>query len=78
MVENALAKLRRKKLDMIVANDVSAEGSGFDVVTNSATLLEREGGSVETGLVTKEELADRILDRIVDLRAVASAAVSRA
>jgi phosphopantothenoylcysteine decarboxylase/phosphopantothenate--cysteine ligase len=78
VVENALAKLRRKKLDLIVANDVSAEGSGFDVATNSATLLDRDGGSVETGLVSKEELADRILDRIVDLRAVASAAVKRA
>jgi phosphopantothenoylcysteine decarboxylase/phosphopantothenate--cysteine ligase len=78
VIENAKAKLTRKRLDLIVANDVSAEGAGFDVSTNSATLIERDGGQIETGLVTKSELADRILDRVVVLRAAQPAAIRRA
>jgi phosphopantothenoylcysteine decarboxylase/phosphopantothenate--cysteine ligase len=76
VIENAVAKLESKQLDMIVANDVSAEGSGFDVATNAATLIDRNGGRVETGLLSKQDLADRILDRVVELRQVEAAAAS--
>jgi len=76
VIENALAKLQRKKLDLIVANDVSGTAGGFDVATNAASLLDRDGGRIDTGLVSKGELAERILDRVVELRAMNSAAAS--
>ena len=76
VIENAQIKLERKQLDLIVANDVSKENAGFDVSTNCATLLDRNGDRTETGLVSKEELADRILDRILELRAAEAAAAS--
>jgi phosphopantothenoylcysteine decarboxylase/phosphopantothenate--cysteine ligase len=66
---HALAKLERKGLDMIVANDVSAPGSGFDVTTNSALIIDREGRETATGLVSKEELAERVLDGVAALLA---------
>ena len=67
--ENALDKLNRKGLDLIVANDVSAPGSGFDVETNAALLIDRDGNEEETGVIGKDELADRVLDRVVRMLA---------
>ncbi len=61
-------KLVRKGLDLVVANDVSAEGAGFDVATNRALLIDADGGEEDSGLVGKDELAERIIDRIVELR----------
>jgi len=68
VVSHARAKLARKNLDLIVANDVTKAGAGFDGATNSATLIDRDGTETETGLIGKEELADLILDRVVALR----------
>jgi len=65
LAENARSKLRRKKLDLIVANDVSAVDSGFDVETNSAILLDRFGGEECTETVSKPELAGIVLDKVV-------------
>lgn len=65
--ENALSKLRRKNLDLIVANDVGAPGTGFDVSTNAAILLDAKGGEKRSGLVAKEELAEMILDEIAHI-----------
>jgi phosphopantothenoylcysteine decarboxylase/phosphopantothenate--cysteine ligase len=62
--ENALSKLRRKKLDLIVANDVSVPGAGFDVSTNAAILLDASGGEKHSGLVGKDDLAEMILDEV--------------
>jgi len=62
--ENALSKLRRKNLDLIVANDVSSPQSGFDVSTNAAILLDAQGGERHTGVVDKDELAEMILDEV--------------
>lgn len=70
--EHARKKLGDKRLDLIVANDVTAEGSGFDVETNSAVLIDRHGNESETGLVGKDELADAIIDRVVGLLADAA------
>ena len=67
-------KLQRKGLDMIVANDVSAEGAGFEVTTNRALLLDAGGGRHDSGLVEKDELADQIWDRVAAIRAAGSAA----
>ncbi len=79
LLENARKKLAAKNLDLIVANDVTREGAGFGGETNAAVLIDREGKSVEVPLVSKRELADRILDRVLALRAHAREhAVSRA
>jgi phosphopantothenoylcysteine decarboxylase/phosphopantothenate--cysteine ligase len=64
---NAAAKLAAKNLDMIVANDVSQEGAGFHVTTNIARLLYRDGRVEPLELMTKQQLADLILDRVRDL-----------
>jgi phosphopantothenoylcysteine decarboxylase/phosphopantothenate--cysteine ligase len=55
-------KLRRKRLDLIVANDVTAPGAGFGHDTNAATLLDAGGTWTEVGLTTKRELARIVLD----------------
>jgi phosphopantothenoylcysteine decarboxylase/phosphopantothenate--cysteine ligase len=64
IAERAAEKLEAKRLDLIVANDVSAPDAGFEVDTNRAILLDSSGTSEETPLLTKVELADVILDRI--------------
>jgi phosphopantothenoylcysteine decarboxylase/phosphopantothenate--cysteine ligase len=71
--ENALSKLRRKNLDLIVANDVSAPGSGFDVSTNAAILIDAAGGEKHSGLVGKDDLAEMILDEIARILREAAA-----
>ncbi len=69
VVENARGKIERKNCDLLVANDVTKPGAGFDVDTNIASLITRE--SVEDlPLMSKDELADRILDRVLALRHV--------
>lgn len=70
VTENAMKKLEKKNLDLIVANDVTAPGAGFNVDTNIATLITCDGLE-ERPLQTKRELADDILDKIVALRAKA-------
>lgn len=57
-------KLARKGLDLIVANDVSAEGAGFEVETNRATIFAAGEPPQDSGLVGKDRLADLILDRV--------------
>ncbi len=69
VVEYARSKMKKKDLDMVVANDITAKGAGFDTDTNIATILSRAGDSqVELPLMSKREMADRILDEIVRLR----------
>jgi len=67
VVEHAREKLRGKKLDLIVANDVTAEGAGFSVDTNRVTILDREGGEEDLPLLSKDETADIIVDRLCRL-----------
>jgi phosphopantothenoylcysteine decarboxylase/phosphopantothenate--cysteine ligase len=66
--ENARKKLAEKHLDLIVANDVGRDGSGFASETNAAVLLDAWGGEVELPLMSKRELAERIWDRVAELR----------
>lgn len=66
---NARDKLVRKGLDLVVANDVTRPGAGFETETNAAVLLDADGHQEETGLISKDELADRILDRVIARRA---------
>jgi phosphopantothenoylcysteine decarboxylase/phosphopantothenate--cysteine ligase len=68
VLENARKKRMAKGLDLIVANDVSRAGAGFDAVTNAGVLIDAAGGEVEVPLVSKRELADRIWDRVTELR----------
>jgi phosphopantothenoylcysteine decarboxylase/phosphopantothenate--cysteine ligase len=65
---NAREKLAKKKLDLIVANDVSRPNSGFEVDTNEATLFRADGGVRKLPLMSKLALADEILDEIRDYR----------
>jgi phosphopantothenoylcysteine decarboxylase/phosphopantothenate--cysteine ligase len=70
--ENLLAyaesKLRAKGLDLIIANDVTIPGAGFDGETNVATLLRRDGQQRDLPLQSKRAMADRILDEIAGMR----------
>ncbi len=65
LVENAAAKLQAKGLDMIIANDVTAADAGFEVDTNRVTLLAADGSREDWPLLSKDEVAARIMDRVV-------------
>jgi phosphopantothenoylcysteine decarboxylase/phosphopantothenate--cysteine ligase len=77
LAESARAKLLEKNLDLIVANDVGREGSGFGSERNAALLLDRAGGRLAVPLVAKRELAERIWDRVRELRGRAQSRASR-
>ena len=64
VLAHARRKLSAKNLDLIVANDVTAEGAGFGSDHNAATLITRDGEDVSLPLMPKRELADRILDAL--------------
>jgi len=67
LLNNARAKLEGKKLDMIVANDVSATDAGFAVDTNRVVILDKSGGQEDLPLMSKREVADTVLDRVCAL-----------
>jgi phosphopantothenoylcysteine decarboxylase/phosphopantothenate--cysteine ligase len=69
LVGNAGKKLAGKNLDMVVANDISLEGAGFNVDTNIVKLLFRDGTVEDLPLMGKQALADIILDRVMWLKA---------
>ncbi len=66
---NAAAKLQAKGVDLLVANDVSVKGISFDADDNQVTLLDRWGGALDLPKMSKLEVADAILDRVLGLRA---------
>src|SRR5437667_608660 len=70
VAENARKKLAAKNADLIVANDVTAEGAGFDHDTNIVTLFSRDGRDLALPKMSKSEVAQRILDEVVRLRSV--------
>ena len=70
LAANARKKLLDKNLDMVVANNVAEAGSGFDVDTNVATIVDRTGAVRSLPLMSKEELADRIYDHFIALKAL--------
>lgn len=63
MLENSIAKLEKKNLDMIIANNLKVEGAGFGTNTNVVTVITKKGGE-ELPLMSKDEVADQILDAI--------------
>jgi phosphopantothenoylcysteine decarboxylase / phosphopantothenate---cysteine ligase len=68
VAENARGKLQRKSADMIVANDVTQEGAGFDTDTNIVTLYCRDGQEIALPKLSKFEVANRIFDRVLDIQ----------
>jgi phosphopantothenoylcysteine decarboxylase/phosphopantothenate--cysteine ligase len=62
--ENARRKLKEKGFDLIAANSALEEGSGFDVGTNRVTILDTEGGVEALPVLPKEEVAEKLLDRL--------------
>ncbi|MFM9903822.1 MAG: bifunctional phosphopantothenoylcysteine decarboxylase/phosphopantothenate--cysteine ligase CoaBC [Pyrinomonadaceae bacterium] len=67
VVSYARSKMENKGLDMVVANDITKKGAGFNSDTNIATLILRSG-EIELPLMPKREMADRILDEVLKLR----------
>ena len=67
LIENAKAKLKKKKLDLIVANEVHSEESGFGKDTTNAAILDRSGHVDKLPLLSKDDLAEKLLDRVVEL-----------
>ena len=67
LVENARKKLAEKRLDLIVANDITAPDAGFDVDTNRVTFIAKDGSAEELPLLSKREVAEKILDRVAAL-----------
>jgi len=67
LLDNARRKLGAKKLDLLVANDVSAADSGFGVDTNRVILLDAGGGTERLPLLSKAEVAEHIIARIIAL-----------
>ena len=66
LLDHARRKLDSKNLDWIVANDVTQEGAGFDGDTNIVTLLGAQGQEIALSLLTKREVAERVLDMVSD------------
>lgn len=68
LTENARRKLEKKNLDMMIANDVTQEGAGFEVDTNIIRLLKRDGSVRDLPLMSKIEAARIIADEIITMR----------
>jgi phosphopantothenoylcysteine decarboxylase/phosphopantothenate--cysteine ligase len=68
VAENARGKLARKSADMIVANDVTQAGAGFDTDTNIVTLFLRDGRELPLPQLNKFDVANRILDQVLDIQ----------
>ena len=64
MLENSRKKLDKKNLDMIIANNLKEQGAGFGTDTNRVTIISRKEEK-SLGLLSKEEVADAILDEIL-------------
>jgi phosphopantothenoylcysteine decarboxylase/phosphopantothenate--cysteine ligase len=67
VVNYAKSKMEKKNLDLVIANDITKKGAGFNSDTNIATIISRDG-EVDLPLMSKRELADKILDEVIKLR----------
>jgi phosphopantothenoylcysteine decarboxylase/phosphopantothenate--cysteine ligase len=67
LLANAQKKLKEKQLDLIVANNITDKESGFGVNTNKVIMISRNGRVKDLPLLTKREVADKVLDRVVGL-----------
>ncbi len=66
LLENAQSKLQRKRLDLIVANDVTAPNAGFAVETNQVTFLRADGSTETLPLLSKAGVAERIMEEVIE------------
>jgi len=67
VVTYAKIKMDKKGLDIVVANDITKAGAGFNTDTNIATIITKSGSEIDLPKMTKRELADRLLDEVVKL-----------
>ena len=67
LAANARKKLEAKGFQLLVANDATQEGAGFEVDTNRVTLFDADGSSQELPLQSKDEVAEDVLDRVAKL-----------
>ena len=67
LIKHASEKLKKKNLDLIVANDITQEGAGFDCDTNVVRLLTADGKVEELPRMSKDEVAEALLDRVLML-----------
>jgi phosphopantothenoylcysteine decarboxylase/phosphopantothenate--cysteine ligase len=67
LITNAKKKLKEKGLDLIVANDITDKDSGFGADTNKVTIIDKNGKIEDLPLMSKREVAERVLDRVVQL-----------
>jgi phosphopantothenoylcysteine decarboxylase/phosphopantothenate--cysteine ligase len=67
LITNAKKKLAEKKLDLIIANDITKADSGFDAETNRVVIIDKKGKAEELPLMSKREVADKVLDRVKGL-----------
>jgi phosphopantothenoylcysteine decarboxylase/phosphopantothenate--cysteine ligase len=67
LLDNAKKKLANKKLDLIVANDITRADSGFDADTNRVMIIDKKGKTEELPLMSKREVAEKILDRVAGM-----------
>ena len=70
IIANARKKLKKKSLDLIIANDITDKKSGFGTDTNKVTLIGRDGKAESLPLLSKREVAERILDRVAGLLSI--------
>lgn len=68
IIENGRKKLADKNLDMVVVNDIKAEGAGFDTDMNAVIIIDRLSRIIEVPLISKIEVAEKIIDKIVELK----------
>ncbi len=68
LLANARKKLERKNLDIIVVNDVTREDAGFEADTNQVKIIYRDGAEEDLPLMTKDDVADHLLDRVKELK----------
>ena len=68
IIDNSIAKLRKKRLDLIVANDITREGSGFGGDTNIVYLIDKSECVDELPIMGKDEVARRVFDKILEIR----------
>jgi phosphopantothenoylcysteine decarboxylase/phosphopantothenate--cysteine ligase len=67
LIENAMEKLQKKRCDLFVANDITATDSGFEVDKNKVTFVDKNGKVEDLPLMSKMEVAEKILDKVIEL-----------
>lgn len=67
LLQNARQKLITKNADLVVANDVTKVGAGFETDTNDVIVIDRDGNEYPSGLVSKSQVAELILDKLIEL-----------